>query len=137
MREELVTFPTAQLAKEKGFDLSTKNWFDTNVYNYEKQKPLEWESSTYKKFNAMGSNKVSRPSQSLLQRWLREVHNIYVEPFVITDRKEITFTCSVSKGTRLIDAVQIGEFNTYEEALEVALQKALKMVDVKKPISKI
>lgn len=121
MQEELITFETAKLAKEKGFVNYTPIKYDLQG---------EDESCDTNEFYhlVLKANHYAKPTQSLLQKWLREVHNIYVEPFVLTDTKDLSFTCSIAKGTKLIDANQIDEYDTYEEALEVGLQEALKLI---------
>ncbi len=109
MTDQLISFETAKLAKEKGF----ANEFD-------------WLSQG------------SLPTQSLLQKWLREVYGIMIH---ISDNSgflgKLTFNYGISKvHTQEIlgkagqpwDSGVINEaiFNTYEEALEEGLQNALK-----------
>lgn len=126
MKEQLITFETAKLAKEKGFDLPTgikytKLWYNDGVL-------CNW--------NTRLVDHIIAPTQSLLQKWLREEHNIQL--------------CLVpTYGGSKIEGKQTGwlcytpfedeEFNdkpsislsqyTYEEALEKGLQVALKLVD--------
>ena len=64
--EELVIYEVAKLAKEKGFDVPTD-------FCYEQSGCLV----------RVGS--ISAPTQSLLQRWLREEKGIIVEVFVDDD----------------------------------------------------
>lgn len=105
MKEELITFETAKLAKEKGYN-------------------KEFEDYPYK-------GCIIAPTQSLLQRWLREKHGIHVwvHPNLIwqtyhhkgiVDRKETHNTNIAFDGESMKD--------TYEEALEVGLQEALKLI---------
>ncbi len=79
MEEELITFLTAKLAKEKGF--KSNNVLDGFTEN---RKEL-WmnirhdDSIDEKPFNTM----ILRPTQSLLQKYIREEHGmlIYVRHF--------------------------------------------------------
>ena len=96
MKEQLVTFETAKLAKEKNFDIGVNQSYVIykKSYNYdddsshrESYKVNDIEiNSHYHVNNYKGidlSNELyeaySAPTQSLLQKWLREVHNIFVE----------------------------------------------------------
>ena len=65
MEEIRVSFETAKLAKEKGFDIDC-GW---------KLRKLENGSFTHTNSSELG---IEQPTQSLLQKWLREVHNINV-----------------------------------------------------------
>lgn len=121
MQEELVTFKTAKLAKERGFNTHCRYYFD------DKDETLcENEDFPYNSWN--GS--IFAPTQSLLQKWLREVHGIIVE---------ITWQmCSTDYEYAIIDmnnppnynddVERIIGFKTYEEALEAGLFKALKLI---------
>ena len=76
MEEELISYETAKLAKEKGF-----NWPVVSSYNDEgdtfcKTKPHDW---NIKRTAALKKNPYcSAPTQSLLQKWLREIHNLQI-----------------------------------------------------------
>ena len=108
MKEQLISFETAKLAKEKGFGCETDNYYseDSN----------ELINEAYCNCEEYGT---SAPTQSLLQKWLREKHN-----FAVLIEEGWTWThrfgwCTVNAGK---------EFNTYEEALEDGLIKALKII---------
>ena len=107
MEDTRVTFETEKLAKEKGCNLE-----NCTCGGYP---------------DCICSDK--RISQSLLAKWLREEHEIYVTSqignldFINTYHYDIRyidknkFTCKVK-----------GNFKTYEEALEAGLQAALKLI---------
>jgi hypothetical protein len=132
MEEQLITFDTAKIAKEKGFDLEFCNvgWHgdfgDLKGDSY----PFLGTYSFYKSMycNNKDEHQIQRPTQSLLQKWLREVHEIYVY-------SEHDFN---PKGNGILyhtNWYRVGggyseneEFKTYEEALEVGLQEALKLI---------
>lgn len=100
MEDVLINFKTAKLAEEKGFD------FDYIVNN---------ELTIH-----------SLITQSLLQKWLREVHNIVVLIHQYSDTKryfyltneEYNFECDWNKLS----------YETYEEALEIGLRENLKLI---------
>ncbi len=120
MKEQLISFDTAKLAKEKGFEYMKANCYGDNMCYQLPEGDL---------INALRGNTVTgyilAPTQSLLQRWLREVHNIilYVAPISsTTDINNIKWLWCIYT----IDTSD--RFNTYEEALEQGLINALKTI---------
>ena len=132
MEDTRITFETARLAKEKGFFQET-NRLEIPYYNYKgefKGDVSDWRIRKYIRGEDTSDIEfISAPTQSLLAKWLREQHNIYVTSqignldFINTYHYEIRyidknkFMCKVN-----------GNFKTYEEALEIGLQKALKLI---------
>ena len=114
MKEELITFETAKLAKEKGFERAIKN-----TPRYEADGTIS--TSGFWDYN------LAAPTQSLLQRWLRENMNINVLVVNYYDK----FSC-VMKTTNdhHRDGYSIKSIltDTYEKALEAGLLEALKMI---------
>lgn len=121
--EEICTYEVSKLAKEKGFDvptfgyyrIDTEDWYRTDVYE-------DWNDSTIR---------YSAPTQSLLQRWLREERKIIVEVSAFpNEKKEFVFDWVVLWNPLYIadsDAYSNGEnYPTYELALEDALAYSLK-----------
>ena len=132
MEDTRVTFETAKLAKEKGFFQET-NRLEIPYYNYKgefKGDVSDWRIRKYIRGEDTSDIEfVSAPTQSLLAKWLREEHNIHVTSqignldFINTYHYEIRyidknkFKCKVK-----------GNFKTYEEAYEIGLQEALKLI---------
>ena len=123
IHEEICTYEVAKLAKEKGFDvptfgyyrIATEDWYRTDVYD-------DWNDSTIR---------YSAPTQSLLQRWLREEKNIHIE--IIATASGYYWCISKTNGTSMTDRDVLnrgtndgGCFDTYELALEDALAYNLK-----------
>ena len=133
MKEQLITFDTAKLAKEKGFNVPVIYYFED--YNGE----LTHYHLSKKDWNNRGkqySIMYSAPSQSLLQKWLREVHHIVIDNtcyFSLTKftLKLHTFENGEFIGT-VIDSVRDVKnrvtYKSYEEALEEGLIEALKLL---------
>lgn len=69
--------------------------------------------------------KVGRPTQSTVQKWLREEHNIqvYAKSNIKIDGVWTNYVVYVD--TTPMNDPRDEEFQTYEEALEVGLQIAL------------
>lgn len=118
LSEQLITFNTAKLAKEKKFGLDSYTGF---VFD---KNGAELDLAFYDM-----KDKYARPAQSLLQTWLRKVHKIYAIPFPELDKwvLEIKELRGIN-GNSVITGYHDLEYNTYEEALEVGLQQALKLI---------
>lgn len=119
MQEELISYITAKLAKEKGFDVPVDTYLTEK--NKDVNRKLKMRAPLYN-FNQL-DNIFSRPTQSLLQRWLREVHNIdvYCIPWVYENKTVYDFFINYKGESRA--------YSSYEEALEVGLQEALKLIN--------
>lgn len=117
MQEKLVSFKTAKVARDKGFSTIFTSY--SNVY-YEKNGDL-----TRSQYNSqIGYFQIEVPTQSLLQKWLREYKNIHIA--VIPKKKDKRF---FFEGLIVGDDVNISigsNFTDYEECLEQCLLKALK-----------
>lgn len=135
MKEQLVEFETAKLAKEKGFNIPCYNHF-TRKGKFRFCHPDDVKYS----FVHENEGWVEAPTQSLLQKWLREEHNIFVSINTVSEEKwysaEDVEHIPVHK-YRVIknidnfkyDVIDWSEpFETYEEALEKGLQEALKLI---------
>lgn len=129
LMEDIVSFATAKLAKQAGFwyDGNTNDWLSTTLpYHDDGRRPID--------FNYEGEL-WSAPTQALLQKWLREKHQVLVEAnyrkFAIRDGDGYFYTCG-SKKYHSVNSYfgknVFQPFDTYEEALEVGLQQGLKIV---------
>ena len=162
MKEELITFETAKLAKEKDFNILQHSYYfedgefkenslkGTNGYYGEEYEfnlsefNENWNDKwkTTKEGNrCFGCDKdpkyfetFSAPTQSLLQKWLREEHKFHVEVFIndssINKLEEYTYNISLPriKEDEVNWKYDLTICNTYEEALETALYQALKLI---------
>jgi hypothetical protein len=127
MTEELVTLETAKLLKDKGFNEYCENVIDINNM---------LRKTLYRINDDLPKQCFSRPTQSLAQKWLREIRGVYVyvEP-VIGKRWKLSF-CDFNVPAEESDWME-NEINkgngykvyaTYEEALEAGIQEALKLI---------
>jgi len=130
MKEELVEFETAKLAKEKGFNELVENYFEITTIS----KPISENTCKFQNINGLKSgNLASRPTQSLLQKWIREKNDIHI---VVLPNSEKQFFYEVFRNFELpfeseeLYSVLSGRvYNTYEEALEKGLYEALKLIN--------
>jgi hypothetical protein len=128
MKDELITFETAKLAKEKGFNIPTLHYYrgDGDFVN-------PWMDVIVKSYHILNHNKsiesyfYSAPTQSLLQRWLRDVHKIYLVPTVDIESRKYSWEI-YNFNTSKQESGEWEKYNTYEEALEAGLQHALKLI---------
>ena len=118
MEDTLISFQVAKLAKEKGFKLGS-GWQIRSLFNIKDGKTF------CEKTIETPEHACERCSQSLLQKWLREVYNIHIAVLPkILPSNEIKYYCFKGK----IKKDFKGLYNTYEEALEKGLQEALKLI---------
>ena len=114
MTDELITFTTSKLANQAGFDVPCHNTFDVI------------DGKLYTNMNSVGGmvDTYNRPTQSLLQRWIRETHNIHM--YVTRTRSRTKYSGVMCKK----DSADcfIPKWKTYESALEDMLQKALLII---------
>jgi len=137
MKEELISFKTAQLAKKKGFTIPVVSYYNTlgehefKAINVPNTKEGSLVANVIYDYNNHGhSNLYSAPTQSLLQRWLREKHKIELSVYRSMEMPSgKKYGCEVE---RWIDGntEDLGNLYTftYEEALEQGLIEALKMI---------
>ena len=145
MKEQLISFGTAKLAKEKSFDSGCDWIFDeTETISHHllihRRKYSNTPADTYN---------TGLPTQSLLQRWLREVHEIQVSidyQGIESDSMEWCYTIKqlpeefknakrwvqhvveIQSGQFHVNNTYSGFFESYEEALEAGLVQALKLI---------
>jgi len=121
MKDELITFETAKLAKEKGCELEllSEDWTWVDKHGD------TWTSNSKSKPN-QNVVKVVKCTQSLLQKWLREEHGILVIPDYNVNLKYYFYWVVVGVKTKACsDSYAI---KTWEKALEKGLQEALKLI---------
>jgi len=149
MKEQLINLKTAKIAKEKGFNIPVKSrYIETEKYTLEMGRggdctfpymaPRILESQVLDKWD---TEIAKAPTQSLLQKWLRDEFNIIVEAISHYDCTQLP----LSK-TNIVRPIgwfawnyydsnfspeDASKFSTYEEALELGLQEGLKLIQTK------
>jgi hypothetical protein len=125
IHEEICTCEVAKLAKEKGFP---QDVFGT----CEMKSSCYLEDGRYYKDGCIYpiENAYTAPTQSLLQRWLREKKNIHIE--IIATASGYYWCVNKTNGTSITDSDVLdrgtndgGCFDTFELALEDALKYTL------------
>jgi hypothetical protein len=121
MQETLIEFETGKLAKEKNFNIpcDARWWMEFGSWKESKQGAVKCKNSE--------EYSISRPTQSLLAKWLREVHNIIVTPLPTKTKWFFNIQWGGVE-TNYEDFDSDEYYSTYEEALEIGLQEGLKLI---------
>ena len=126
MEDTRITFETAKLVKEKGFPQET-NRLEIPYYNYKgefKGDVSDWRVRKYIRGEDTSDIEfVSAPTQSLLAKWLREEHNIHLIAYKNINIDGYDWCFITTDGI-----TNINSYKTYEEAYEIGLQEALKLI---------
>lgn len=125
MEDQLVTFETAKMAKDKG--LIFPMGLNKTYWSQDGSKKVTYHDYSFKELKKC----VEAVSQSLLQKWLREVHNItpvirrhsnvynILEMLLYDKEDDINLPI-------LPEGLEWQDFSEYEDAIEVFLLEALK-----------
>ena len=112
MEDTRIKFETAKLAKEKGFN-------EILSYHYDKTGIIQNVTTNNEKLDYG----YSAPTQSLLAKWLREEHNIHLIAYKNINIDGYDWCFITTDGI-----TNINSYKTYEEAYEIGLQEALKVI---------
>lgn len=166
MEEQLISFEVAKLAKEKGFNVGCYAYYETrnNILYRENDTELQFtpcgwgeDDGIYDFRDICYSNDItqdpnlkqikqefySAPTQSLLQKWLREKKEIYVHVEVWRNMDHCDeFTAIITKpayikplynktnkGLDIMESKEVAFKHSYEEAFEAGLKEALQLID--------
>lgn len=105
MRDQEITSKTAELLNQKGFD------------RFKIQECI--------KLGECGEH-WPLVTQSLIQRWLREVHQIMVYPIPVIDIAFESTKWSFAILQQQTDETALFDYKSYEDALEAGIQEGLK-----------
>lgn len=149
MEDQLISLKTAKLAKEVKFKLATSYGYigkelhpaketlslETDelieagevIQDFNKEKWV-YDREGGECFGCKADNiryfiAHSAPNQSLLQRWLRELHNVQISLYKVSNN--YYYVIGYDKGFIKTSSKSYG---TYESALEDALQEGLKFI---------
>lgn len=133
IHDEICTYEVCKLAKEKGFDEECRDFYcndkrqkritrtscnrQVTSFDYCSNSTLEDYDSPKEYFH------IAAPTQSLLQRWLREKKGIIVIPYYRSVLRMWSATYELTSPCTFEDLSKC--FKTYELALEDALKYAL------------
>lgn len=131
--EDYVSFETAKLLKEKGFDCPCKVWYSeytSQFFRGEKYTIIEFDG--HNRFNENYKFLCYAPTLQMAMKWLREVHHYYIQVmldswacgghmgyYVVIQKTDLDFEMMLQ------DAVDEVFYQTYEEAAEAAIRYCL------------
>ena len=124
IKEDYVSFETAKLLKEKGFDIPVHTFYNPKKIPY-------WLKLDPCLINRNAGVQISAPSHQMVVKWLREKYKIFIEIGVSID-----LNGKYHYGFRLLnsicknvlepkDLVKMGFKDTYEEACEASIKYTL------------
>ena len=118
IKEDFVSFETAKLLKEKGFDEPTIGTY---------YKDGTFEHLTINRWNSKFVTPISAPTLQMAMKWLRKEHNIDILITIggFVEKGKVYF-CSVYKN--LINYGDLKEYLTYEEAAEAGIKYCLENI---------
>lgn len=155
MEEDIISFKLAKLSKEKLFSVggyfSYVQYHEEYIYDDSPEHPesylkgeIRYHDGHYHKnlekfcdFSNEYFTTYEAPTHSMLQKWLRIEHNIVVivnAALVESGNSHgIRYTWYIVKPdlTTIEDKSLLG-YLTFEEAMEIALEKGLKLIKIKK-----
>ncbi len=116
--EDYVSFETAKLLKEKGFDEYCGYYSSDGEY---------WGYCVY---NHMGKDYISAPTLQMAMKWLREVYDLHiiVSPYKVgKEEKAFHWCCEVYRSFNLLGCRKyVNEtVKSYEEGVEIAIKYCL------------
>ena len=118
MEEQLVSFETAKLAKEKGFDISCKG-------RYGLQSTILYSDYGFHINDADDIIHISAPTQSLLQYWIYKNFGYWVDVHRIGSKFRVNIECMNTCNSIWSNDI---DYEEPIEALEKGLQEALKLI---------
>ena len=122
IEESYVSFDTARMLKEAGFEANLK----TRYVEEEKDEWAFWESGTKRSDYNYFDDTIACPTQALAARWLCEVHNIFIQLNPTFDGWLLDLFDL--KKHQYILTNKNANADSYEQALEDGLQEAIKLI---------
>ena len=117
IEEQFVSFETAKLLKEAGFNVP--------CFNQYTDRGTVWHCDCPENFN-ISQCATSCPTQALAARWLREEHNIFIQLNPTFDGWSLDLFDL--KKHQYILTNKDANADSYEQALEDGLQEAIKLI---------
>ena len=125
IEEQFVSFDTAKMLKEAGFDVPCTSQYTEGKCIWNVGYPYNFNQDEFG---------YSRPTQALAARWLREVHHLNVYAcfdYVCFDDGERKWffmreNPMINDYTSVYSSII--SYDSYEQALEAGLQEAIKLI---------
>ena len=120
IEESYVSRDTARMLKEAGFDEVCRSAYYATGNS----------AVMYERNSMLSPGYVSRPTQALAARWLREVHHYAICVWFSKDHEKWFYAHGDMDNMVFDTNYNISEFifDSYEEAFEAGLQEAIKLI---------
>ena len=115
IKEQFVSFDTAKMLKEAGFDVPCTSQYSEGKWI--------WNVSYPNNFNQCEFG-YSRPTQALAARWLRKVHHIDVVVDVVNEKE---YCCDIYQNKQR-KSIAESISSSFEEVLEDGLKYGLGLI---------
>lgn len=141
IKEQYVSFETAKLLKEKGFNEECYAWYTAdNKWHFTKGLN-DYHFNSLPDIPAVTNPKkerISRPTLQMAMKWLREVHNVHIDSSIYIDtdgdsEHEYSYTYwdwrvfNSECGSLIAEpALGCSRYDSYEQACEAAIKYCLK-----------
>ena len=122
IEESYVSFDTAKLLKEAGFEANLK----TRHVEEEKDEWAFWDSGAKRSDYNYFDDTIACPTQALAARWLREEHHIFITIAPVI--QGWVYDLFDLKKHQYILCNEGAMTESYEAAFETALQEAIKLI---------
>ena len=121
IEESYVSFDTARMLKEAGFDVPCTSQYTEGECILDTDYPDNFNQDEFG---------YSRPTLALAARWLREVHHYAVCVWYSAEREKWFYAHGNLDDMMFDEEYSISDFiyDSYEQALEAGLQEAIKLI---------
>ena len=134
MKEDYCGFEISKLLEEKGFDEYCRaEWLEYiggsskgKTYLTECGRGLQHDScsnTSLKKFNYDGQMFYAAPTLQMAMKWLREVHNIFIQIELYSKNNDYCFELFQNTHRLMVEKREV--YNSYESACESAIKYCL------------
>ena len=132
IEESYVSFDTAKLLKEAGFDVPCSGVYVTDRTGYyefreydnkQTKDDLCWNAEDGFQYEYLA------PTQALADKWLREMYNVAIYSLYDDDMEQWFYVIDAFAKNPVINGFQSGsEYDDYESAFEDGLREAIKLI---------
>ena len=133
IEEQYVSFDTAKMLNEAGFDTPCRGIYRTNRIGHHefrecvylnRKDDLSWDSNDGFQYEYLA------PTQALAARWLREAHGIHVFSFFqYHTQRWVYYVANLSAPCAEIGMIfSENDYDNYENAMEDGLREAIKQI---------
>jgi hypothetical protein len=129
MKEQLITFKTAFLAKENGicntFNSGTQY---VSAFYCEENDLSTLKETEFSMEDCSIDDRYFRPTQSLLQKWIRDIHKIHLHICYLPEIKKWNADIYRLPNNSLLNNPFTLQKDDYEDVVELGLFEALKLI---------